>query len=334
MMATEQPNMWVFKSVADADRSYISIEGYDDDVTSRYEYDSNVANHKRVSKGDVAVLVNKEHILGFAKIADITTGKATKTIRKCPTCGATNFEPRKNKKPLYRCNKGHEFNEDEMVTTTTDVITYKSSYKDSFLPPTKKLDISELRPYYASGYNQNMSIQSLSPDFFKEYFKEVPKQLEEGKQVLLSIDAEDDDLQSTSSYTPNSDDEREKINRQIKARRGQRRFRNRLRKRYGNICMVTGCEILDIIEAAHINPYRGEKDNDVANGLLLRSDIHTLFDLNLLGIHPETLKVHVHTSARVNGYEQYHEATMKGCENNVPSKEALAIRWKSFDYTT
>jgi len=335
-MATEQPNMWVFKSVADEDRSYISIEGYDDDVTTRYEYDSNVANHKRVNKGDVAVLVDKEHILGFAKIAEITTGKAVKTIRKCPTCGATNFEPRKNKKPLYRCNKGHEFNEEEVVTTTMDVTTYQSKYKNSFLPPKKEIDISLLRPYYASGYNQNMSIQSLAADFFKEHFPDVPNQLEEGRTGLIATDAEEEDIeeQPNSSYAPNSNDERDKINRQIKARRGQKKFRNGLRRRYGNICMITGCEILDIIEAAHINPYKGEKDNNVSNGLLLRADIHTLFDLNLIGIHPETLKVHVHSSARVNGYEQYHEITMKGCEKNLPSKKALEIRWKSLHSNT
>jgi putative restriction endonuclease len=37
--------------------------------------------------------------------------------------------------------------------------------------------------------------------------------------------------------------------------------------------------------------YRGMKDNDPSNGLLLRTDIHTLYDLNLLGIEPDSLKV-------------------------------------------
>jgi HNH endonuclease len=43
-----------------------------------------------------------------------------------------------------------------------------------------------------------------------------------------------------------------------------------------------------------IRPYRGDHDNDPKNGLLLRTDLHTLFDLNLLGIKPDTLTVIIH----------------------------------------
>ncbi|MEO2018753.1 MAG: HNH endonuclease signature motif containing protein [Fuerstiella sp.] len=49
-----------------------------------------------------------------------------------------------------------------------------------------------------------------------------------------------------------------------------------------------------VLEAAHIRPYRRPEDNDVQNGLLLRADIHTLFDLNLLGIEPGTWQIHIH----------------------------------------
>ena len=42
--------------------------------------------------------------------------------------------------------------------------------------------------------------------------------------------------------------------------------------------------------------YRGMQDNDPLNGVLLRTDIHTLYDLNLLGIEPDSLKVVLSTS--------------------------------------
>jgi HNH endonuclease len=42
---------------------------------------------------------------------------------------------------------------------------------------------------------------------------------------------------------------------------------------------------LDILEAAHISPYRGEEDNHPENGLLLRADLHTLFDHLNAAIH-------------------------------------------------
>jgi len=49
-----------------------------------------------------------------------------------------------------------------------------------------------------------------------------------------------------------------------------------------------------VLEAAHIKPYRGKTDSHLENGLLLRADLHTLFDLNLIGVEPDTLTVRVH----------------------------------------
>lgn len=86
---------------------------------------------------------------------------------------------------------------------------------------------------------------------------------------------------------------REKLYRLIVARRGQKKFRNSLLKAYKNTCAVTGCQFEEILEAAHIVPYSesGEVLSIVSNGILLRADLHTLFDLNLLKIHPKTLRV-------------------------------------------
>jgi hypothetical protein len=143
--------------------------------------------------------------------------------------------------------------------------------------------------------------------------------------VSLPGEAADD---NTTNFTPQVSDRREVVERQIRERRGQQSFRNSLRRRYGDRCMITGCELLSVIEAAHISPYRGEEDNHEANGLLLRSDIHTLFDLNLLGIDPEGLSVALHPSA-VGAYGELADVTLK-CGKNGPSTEALKIRFIEF----
>ncbi|MFM7606242.1 MAG: HNH endonuclease, partial [Prosthecobacter sp.] len=93
-----------------------------------------------------------------------------------------------------------------------------------------------------------------------------------------------------------ANDQREAVVQAIKLRRGQAVFRNRLIEAYDGKCVVTGCEVLAVLEAAHIKPYRGLKDNAVQNGLLLRADIHTLFDLNLLAINPATQTVELDES--------------------------------------
>ncbi len=96
-----------------------------------------------------------------------------------------------------------------------------------------------------------------------------------------------------------SADARERALRSIVQRRGRTTFRNALLRAYGGCCAVTGCDLPDALEAAHIAPYLGGHTDDVSNGLLLRADIHTLFDLHLIAFDPDTRQVRV--SATIAG---------------------------------
>ncbi len=132
-------------------------------------------------------------------------------------------------------------------------------------------------------------------------------------------------------YVPKKGDRRAVIHRQIRERRGQRAFRDALRKRYANRCLVTGCQLLDVLEAAHIRPYRGDDDNHVENGLLLRADIHTLFDLNLLAIKPEQLVVTLHPTIRNDAHYATLEDKLLDCAaDRRPSLDALRDRYNEF----
>ena len=53
--------------------------------------------------------------------------------------------------------------------------------------------------------------------------------------------------------------------------------------------------ISETLEAAHIIPYKGSSTNHIQNGILLRADIHTLFDLDLLRID-ENYLIHLDKS--------------------------------------
>lgn len=74
-------------------------------------------------------------------------------------------------------------------------------------------------------------------------------------------------------------------------RKGQQEFKEELKETYGYQCLISGCHIEQIIEAAHIIPYSDLNSHDVANGLLLRVDLHRLFDAHLIAIHPTTREV-------------------------------------------
>lgn len=148
---------------------------------------------------------------------------------------------------------------------------------------------------------------------------------------LLPEEAEPPTPSDPPGYVPKEEDRRAVIHRQIRERRGQRAFRDALRKRYANRCLVTGCQLLDVLEAAHIRPYRGDDDNHVENGLLLRADIHTLFDLNLLGIKPEQLIVTLHPTIRKDAHYISLEGKILGCAADCrPSLDALRERYNQF----
>lgn len=322
--------VWALKSVSDEDRSYISIEGYNDQLNEKYVYDNFVPNHKQIREGDLGIIIDKETILGFAKINSITAQPSRKSRNRCAICESTNFEARKKKKPLYKCNEGHEF--ENYRTEVVDSMTYIANYGSSFILPDKTLSISSLRPYYANNYNRNMSIQLLDFAFLDSYFPKIVQELSSDSTYLSAYEVLDQVGESkqtdTDNYIPGIEDEREKVLRQINERRGQKKFGDSLRKRYGDQCMVTGCRLPDILEAAHIRPYRSEKDNHPSNGLLLRADIHTLYDLNLIKIDPETLMIHIDRSALSDGYEIYHQKTLWNCIKERPSIDALKLRWE------
>jgi hypothetical protein len=95
--------------------------------------------------------------------------------------------------------------------------------------------------------------------------------------------------------------------------------------------MISGCEVLDVLEAAHIEPYRGAQTHSVDNGLLLRSDLHTLFDLDLIAIEPETLKVHLHPDLQSSEYLMFNGTHLLLTDySDRPSEKVLSTRWKRF----
>lgn len=129
------------------------------------------------------------------------------------------------------------------------------------------------------------------------------------------------------------EDARTRVMREIVQRLGQPQFRVRLVEAYRGRCAVTGCSILQVLEAAHIVPYRGEQTNTIINGLLLRADIHTLFDLNLLGINPDdSFKVTIAAAALGDTYEKFNGTKLRLPKDNrlKPSQELLRIRWREF----
>ncbi|WP_447603538.1 HNH endonuclease [Nitrospira sp. Nam80] len=69
-----------------------------------------------------------------------------------------------------------------------------------------------------------------------------------------------------------------------RARLGQGAFRVLVTDAYTRRCAVTGERTLPALQAAHIKPFAKSGPHRTTNGLLLRSDLHRLFDLGYLSI--------------------------------------------------
>jgi len=69
-------------------------------------------------------------------------------------------------------------------------------------------------------------------------------------------------------------------------RLGQRSFRALITKGYDYRCAISGERTLPVLQAAHILPYGQGGQHELSNGLLLRSDLHILFDQHYITIEP------------------------------------------------
>jgi putative restriction endonuclease len=104
--------------------------------------------------------------------------------------------------------------------------------------------------------------------------------------------------------------------RALAQRRGQPIFRAKLLDAYNSRCAITGCSAVEVLEAAHVLPFRGEHTDRVDNGLLLRADVHTLFDCLLLWITPE------HTVALAESLMATDYAVLHGKPLMLPASPA------------
>lgn len=121
------------------------------------------------------------------------------------------------------------------------------------------------------------------------------------------------------------EDERDFAQRLIAVRRGQSSFRQGLLRAYDRTCCVSGSRVEATLEAAHIRPYLGTGSHVPGNGLLLRADLHTLFDLHLVTVMPFGT-VRVAPDLRGSEYEEFDERQVRRPTDAsyVPNVAALA----------
>lgn len=129
---------------------------------------------------------------------------------------------------------------------------------------------------------------------------------------------------------PTDHDARVRRFREIDIRIGASPFRSALMEVYQGQCAITESRVTQVLQAAHIKPYRGAPTNRVDNGLLLRVDLHQLFDKDLIGIHPDSREICISKELIGTEYENLDGRPLAERARQIPSRQGLKIRWKCF----
>jgi hypothetical protein len=286
-------NAWLVLAVGD-DRSHGGNDGYDDEPSQHYSWDSTVPNHAAPASGDVIALWDKKSLLGVSVIEDIDLAQAVKEIYRCPVCRKTDFKPRRTKRPKYLCECSSEF--DHPASDRKTVRTYRSRHGAAWVAMPGLLSGQELRSLCDSPRSQ-LSLRPLRWERLRAAIMAAG--------TVTTVDIADNTQQAITGGHRKAT---------VRVRVGQSAFRKRLLETQGEVCALTGPTPDVALEAAHLYSYAATGEHHTSGGLLLRRDIHRLFDLGLIAVHPKKLTLDV--AGRLAPYPVY--AQLHGAEPIAP----------------
>ncbi len=253
--------------IAGDSRQHAGNLGYDDEPASRYTWDDTFANHGRPATGDIIVLGDKKVLIGLSVIEGVKTWTGSKRIHRCvnPDCATLDLKPRATRQPLYRCSKCHaEF--DDPAEEWTKVTKYRTDHASGWINLEGRMSWRALRDFCLKP-KSSLSIRELDWTALRETLEQ--------RHPLDRLD----NVTWTEGRTSGAHSKAT-----VRVRTGQARFRKQMFKKYGNVCALTGPQPLQALDAVHLCSYASVGEHHEHGGLLLRADVHRLFDLGLIGV--------------------------------------------------
>lgn len=280
---------------AGENRGHGGNSGYDDQFDAYYSWDSNVPNHRNLCVGDPIALWDKERLLGVSVIEEIETSRGTKLLNRCPTCSTTRISERKRVEPRYRCMRcRHEFS--SPVRDVVEVDLYKARYDAAWTSMDGILGERELRSLAVHTGDIN-AMRPLNWLAFQQSL--IEKQLGRAvDRVTSRVDlvwqpASGAGVDAPQGFTTAL----------VRVRKGQRQFREKLLTAQGSVCAFTGAAPERVLEAGHLYSYAQLGTHFEHGGLMLRRDVHRLFDDGMLAVEPSRLRIDV--APDLATYHQY-----------------------------
>jgi len=285
MSGQGEVSAWLLMTVGE-NRQHGGNAGYDDQADVYYTWDSTVPNHAQVEPGDPIAIWDKTRLLGISVIEEIEEEAKEKLLFKCPHCGKAGIKARRTMSPRYKCYKCKGAFDTPDVQTTT-VTEYRSRHDAAWTSLENLLPGADLRELCESPRSQ-LSMRSLRWDAF---------------QVALSSKGADRAVERVVHRAPDFAFPQGHFLDIVRVRRGQRQFREHLINAQGERCAFTGEAPARVLEAGHLYSYAELGVHHEHGGLLLRRDVHRLFDDGWLAVDPGTLKVDV--ADNLGAFPQY-----------------------------
>ena len=287
--AVVESKAWLALSVEDDARLHGGNQGYRDEPSSVYRYDSKVSRAKEIAEGHRIVLWDKATLLGASVIDQIVVTPGEKDLYSCPKCHRASLKARKTRTPEFRCpDCGHEFEADEREVRTEPVMHFEARYAPRWVDLAGSLNGRQLRELCVRPNSQH----SFRPLRWQEFAKAV----EDANGPVLRL------LGSTARPL-GADPLGGHTRKMVQVRIGQPQFRSAMLEKYGATCAFTGPCPPRALEAAHLYSYAAVGKHHDSGGLLMRRDLHSLFDSGLLTVDPANSRIHV--DPFLSSYSEY-----------------------------
>lgn len=285
MQSDSDTRAWLLMVAGDS-RGYGGNSGYDDQFDAYYSWDSNVPNHKRLSVGDAIALWDKEELLGASVIEHIDKRAGIKQLNRCPRCGVPQISERKKRDPRYRCTKcTHEFDVPRLDNVNVDL--YRARYDAAWTPLSNLITRQEL-----ISAQEHLKDQNAMRPFDWEKFESTLER--KGASLALHrIRERRSSVVADWTHGVRATYGGGFVHRLVRVRRGQEKFRQRTLRQYGNVCALTGAAPERVLDAGHLYSYAKIGEHHEHGGLMLRKDLHRLFDDGLILVNPTSLTVSV-----------------------------------------
>lgn len=235
-----------------------------------YSWDDRVPHCHELGKGDLIVLWDSKHALGVSVIENIERARRSKRLLRCPACRRTDVRDRVSKSPRYRCGKCRsEFEEPKTESVTVD--SFSADYSPSWTP-IHHLNAEDCRAL-TQAHRSQQSIRPIKPELLRELILNLPR-----RSVSLLADRSGN-IRGGHRQTI------------VRARLGQAAFRRSLESTFGCTCALTGSAPAKSLHAAHLYRYSDVGEHHEHGGLLVRADLHPLFDSGLITIDPDSGRI-------------------------------------------